>query len=595
MSRVTAVLATAAVLSALFLLLSLPSCSKTDRAITIHYHLVNLAPADIVRVDTLVTPTAGLHFYADQPYRVVATGVGYEVRDLDGTGTRTMLISFDSTLGYKFAKTFSFRLLPPVDGAPPALALSARAMGASDAVSAPVSANSAFGTGNVDVDIDLSDARCGGAQSCPADQTCCPGLGCVRLGNDVASCGACGQSCGAGGDSCSGGACRCAGGSACPGTQTCCGGLGCFDLANDRFHCGSCDHACNPGEDCVNGSCACGTGTACSGANALCCQSGSTFACTNGSCPCGTGKSCSFPDVCCNDTCVDVRSDNGHCGSCAATCKTPLTCSTGACACLGVVCTDGDACCDSGCANLANDPAHCGSCTTRCGANETCGSVNGSAACLCNGAACPATSSCCGTSCVDTRTSFTNCGACGHSCKQGERCVAGSCTCNGAAGCVGNEVCCSGSSGSGSGGCFDVSTGPQHCGSCTAGPCPDTQACVLGHCITNSDGCQPQCQNGNACVNGQCACKGNPDGGKACAVGLTCCDSGCVNLRNDPNNCNSCGNACKPDPLCCDGTCKPISTDNCGACGNECDTKSCCGPCILGGSTYQCKDSCGLC
>src|SRR6266542_3270450 len=233
MSRVTSFLPLATVLL-------LSSCSNTDRAITIHYHLVNLSPSDIVRVDTLVSPTAGLHFYADQPYRVVATGVGYEVRDLDGTGTRTMLISFDSTLGYKFATTFSFRLLPPVDGTPPALALSARAMGASDAVSAPVSANAAFGSGNVDVDIDL--------------------------GNDVASCGACGQSCGVGGDSCSGGTCRCAGGSACPGAQTCCGGLGCFDLDNDRFHCGTCDHACNPGEDCVHGSCACGTGAACTGA-----------------------------------------------------------------------------------------------------------------------------------------------------------------------------------------------------------------------------------------------------------------------------------------------------------------------------------------
>src|SRR6266545_4554456 len=122
--------------------------------------------------------------------------------------------------------------------------------------------------------------------------------------------------------------------------------------------------------------------------------------------------------------------------------------------------------------------------------------------------------------------------------------------------------------------CCDVSTGPEHCGSCQAGPCPEGQACALGRCVPNNDGCNPQCQNGNQCVNGQCTCKSNPDGGKACPSGLTCCDSGCVDLRSDPNNCNSCGNACKPDPLCCAGTCKPISTGDCGACGNKCDTKN---------------------
>jgi hypothetical protein len=573
----------------------LAACSAEDSAITIHYHLVNLAPADIIRVDTLVAPTAGLHFYADQPYRVVATGVGYEVRDLDGTGTRTMLITFDSTLGYKFASSFSFRLLPPVDGTPPALSLFARAMGTSDAISAPVTVDASFASAAArNVDIDLTDARCAGAESCPADQTCCPGVGCTRLVNDVGNCGSCGHACGGSGDSCSGGACRCAGGSACSGADHCCAGLGCIDLQSDRFHCGTCDHACNPGEDCVNGSCSCGGGAACSGATAICCQSGGSFTCTSGTCPCG-GASCSYPDVCCSDQCVDVRNDNGHCGGCATTCATPLSCSAGACACKGTVCAKGDTCCDSGCANLGDDPAHCGSCTTRCGDNETCGTVKGVIGCLCNGAPCPARSSCCGTSCVDSRSNFANCGACGHSCKQGEVCVAGACTCNGGPGCVGNQVCC-GTSGSGSGGCFDVSTGPDHCGSCEAGPCQQGQECVMGRCVASTDGCKPQCQDGNQCVNGTCVCKGNQaDGGAACSGGLTCCgDSGCVDLRSDPKHCNSCGNACKPDPLCCDGACMPNNTDHCGACDVKCDTKSCCPPCLISGG-YQCKDFCGIC
>jgi hypothetical protein len=420
----------------LLALLAAAAGCNDKQDIVIHYHLVGIAPADVIRVDTLVNVATSANdprtFYADQPYREVATGVGYEVRDLDGSGQLTLHISFDGTLGYGFTSDFDFRLLPPVGEKAPALTLSARAFGTSDAISDSASADARF-PGSVD--LRLQDTRCSGGTSCASDQTCCPGAGCVRTDSDASHCGDCSTSCGTRGDSCSGGACRCAGGSGCAAGQTCCAGLGCVDLATDPFHCGSCDKACNPGEACVGGTCLCGSHASCGGSgNMVCCGSGDSASCSSGGCPCGS-VTCGITQVCCNGVCVDERVDNGNCGACAHACTTPLTCAGGACSCNGVICSAGDSCCADGCANLGNDPAHCGSCDKKCDANETCGpgGSNNAPTCLCDGKSCAAGQSCCGQACVDTRGSFANCGACGHSCKQGEQCTNGVCTCNGGA------------------------------------------------------------------------------------------------------------------------------------------------------------------
>jgi hypothetical protein len=580
---------------ALVVALLLSGCNRSN-GIVLRYHLRGLTPGDVVRVETLINVDAAVDkrmFYADSPYREVATGLGYEVRDLDGSGTRTMLVTFDSTLGYQFKPQFTFTLLPPADGAsPPKLTLQSRAMGVSDAISGTSNVTGSFGGGAVD--IDLSDSRCTGGLSCPADQMCCPGAGCVRTTEDVAHCGGCDHACGTSGDSCTGGACRCAGGSGCVKGQTCCAGLGCVDLMIDPFHCGTCDHACNPGERCVAGSCSCGSGPACTGAMALCCANGNTMSCSTGTCPCGTG-SCAWPGVCCNATCVDPASNDSNCGSCGHACTSPLACNGGACQCNGVICSAGDVCCASGCANLDNDPANCGACGTRCSANQTCGrDATGTISCLCNGVTCAVGESCCGTSCVDTNTSFNNCGACGHSCKQGEQCLGGACSCNGAGGCVGNQVCC-GPQTAGGGGCFDVAAGPQHCGSCAAGACPPGETCQLGSCVATSNGCNPQCGNGNQCVSGRCICMGNGNSAQPCTGNLSCCSGvGCVDLTSDPNHCNDCNKSCGADPLCCDGECKPYSPTDCGKCATDCKTAACCKPCILGGS-FQCADVCRVC
>lgn len=578
--------------TALLATLALAGC-KSSNNVDVRYHLLGgIVPTDVVRVETLVNvdPSDARMFYADQPYREVATGVGYEVRDLDGSGTRTMRITFDATLGYTFAQTFRFSLLPPVGERAPKLVLASTAMGASDAISAMVSVGATFGQA---VDVNLTDTRCG-SQSCPADQTCCNNA-CARTAGDVANCGSCGMACGDGGDSCSGGTCRCAGGSACTSGKTCCPGLGCVDLTSDAFHCGACSKACNRGESCVAGVCKCGSGAACA-AGELCCISGGSATCSStGVCMCGA-TTCAPGQVCCGTQCADTATDNANCGVCGHACVAPLACSNGECACNGGICTGGDTCCASGCRNLQNDPANCGACGFACGMGERCGPGPGPAGaptCLCAGLPCPSTHSCCGTSCIDTDSNFSNCGACGHSCRQGEVCLAGRCTCNGGAACSGNDVCCPPST-SGGGGCFDLANGPQHCGSCTNGPCNPSQICRMGMCV-GGGGCNPPCTNGNQCNGGVCSCNNGP----ACGGAFTCCSSGCVDLSRDPNNCDACGHTCAPDPLCCGGVCKPHSRLDCKSCGDRCaatdlSVQQCCPPCTPGGD-YQCANKCLPC
>jgi hypothetical protein len=70
------------------------------------------------------------------------------------------------------------------------------------------------------------------------------------------------------------------------------------------------------------------------------------------------------------------------------------------------------------------------------------------------------------------------------------------------------------------------------------------------------------------------------------------CDGACVNLKNDQNNCGSCGNACGND-TCCGGSCKDLSGDydNCGSCGHGCgfpDTGCSGGECCVLGAVGVC-------
>jgi hypothetical protein len=574
------------------------ACSAREE-ISLHYTLDQIDPAQVVRVETVISvdPSDPREWFADQPFRSVATGVGYEVRDVDQSGKREVQITHDATLGYVFDKTFTFTLLPQVGGSPPPLSLLARAVGATDTIGETAPLATRFGPGTV-LDVKLTDQRCNGV-ACTANEECCA-QSCARTDTDPTNCGGCGKKCAAG-ESCSGELCRCAGGSACTGTTICCTN-GCIDTATDAFNCGGCGQACNPGETCAGGHCTCGGGAAC-GTGGVCCAGGVCSA--TGSCACGVaGSMCSAPKTCCDatlGTCVNLENDDAHCGDCNKACSSPLHCVSGACACNGVQCSSGDTCCTSGCASLMTDPVNCGGCDRRCAPGETCAM----GACVCGGTPCQSGQTCCSSMastsqmCVDTSSDSHNCGFCGNRCNIGEQCSGGNCSCAGGPSCVGNQTCCQD-------GCFDLSADPGHCGACNM-PCPNGSACMMGRCVTTS--CDPSCAvNGNQCVNGQCLCNNGP----ACTgQGIMCCAGGCKNLLTDTTNCGACQKVCSGNggpagpsgaggtggttgtsDLCCNGTCTPQANGNCGACGVICNKLTQCCGC---GGTLSCQVVCPLC
>src|SRR5262249_40644457 len=108
------------------------ACSEREQ-IALQYQLSSLDLSTVVRVETYVSvdPADPRNFFIDQPYRSVATGVGYEVRDFDGSGKKKMLITHEATLGFSFSSSFTFTLLPPSSEKAPPLVVFARAVGPS--------------------------------------------------------------------------------------------------------------------------------------------------------------------------------------------------------------------------------------------------------------------------------------------------------------------------------------------------------------------------------------------------------------------------------------------------------------------------------
>jgi hypothetical protein len=239
----------------------------------------------------------------------------------------------------------------------------------------------------------------------------------------------------------------------------------------------------------------------------------------------------------CEDRCVNLRTNESHCGSCRNRCRSAKTC------------------CGGRCVNLQRSERHCGSCGNRCAAGQEC--VNGRCQ---GGGGCPSGTQKCGTQC----------------CQTGETCVGGT-TC-----CPNAQVCGTGTS----------ATCCQTGETCVGGACcPNARVCGTGTSAT----C---CQTGETCVNGMCQSSGCPSGTTQCGYGdwVTCCGadgSQCVNGRcrgkvicpgsrpelcgpgpppaNAPAACCAAGQACD-----CDNTtgcvCRHRTTctpqDPVGACGN---------------------------
>lgn len=154
-------------------------------------------------------------------------------------------------------------------------------------------------------------------------------------------------------------------------------------------------------------------------------------------------------------------------------------------------------------------------------------------------------------------------------------------------------------------------------GKCTS-TCPSGQTACSGNCVvlasnaSHCGSCSNACGTGFTCVNSQCVCA-SP------TLGCTPPDAStlvCVDPSKDIDNCGSCGNACTDGgqnalPGCIDGGCgigscvgsyadcnktatdgceSPLKNDknNCGSCGFVCDAGS--PACIDGGCV---KDACG--
>jgi hypothetical protein len=157
----------------------------------------------------------------------------------------------------------------------------------------------------------------------------------------------------------------------------------CTELLRDSTNCGACGVVCTTASpDCIAPS-GCAEGT-------LTCQIGARQVCTH------------------------PQTDPNNCGSCGSICLPPWICENGICGCG----PDGVDCGGGSCVDLKRDPAHCGSCMTTC-PDDNC--VEGICATMCRGL------TNCQNRCTDTSVDASNCGRCGNVCAAGLSCRASTC------------------------------------------------------------------------------------------------------------------------------------------------------------------------
>lgn len=86
-----------------------------------------------------------------------------------------------------------------------------------------------------------------------------------------------------------------------------------------------------------------------------------------------------FPNACISGntvTCVNLQSDNNHCGACATVCPTGINCATGTCSSCA---TSGQIVCNGQC--VATSATNCGTCGTTCSATQFCSGSGTGASC----------------------------------------------------------------------------------------------------------------------------------------------------------------------------------------------------------------------
>ena len=133
--------------------------------------------------------------------------------------------------------------------------------------------------------------------------------------------------------------------------------------------------------------------------------------------------------------------------------------------------------------------------------------------------------------------------------------------------------------------------------SCCFGAVECNSACVnLKNDANNCGACGTRCAVNQECNAGACT---------PCSANDTQCTDQCADLQSDPFNCGACGKVCGASQSCtagscsvceatvCANTCVQTNTDraNCGACGNTCAADQCCnaGTCSSTGPLGFCK------
>lgn len=176
-----------------------------------------------------------------------------------------------------------------------------------------------------------------------------------------------------------------------------------------------------------------------------------------------TDSSCGGGEFNCGGACVDIDSDDAHCGECGNSCAADETCESGNCNCAEACCDDSD------CA----DWQICGDGTCVCDeANECCGDEDcpgfeecQSGSCMCDGGECCTDDDCSG----------------GLMCSNRQECIDEGTYCDDSCDCPYGYLC------SASNECAQLLPGP------TPPPCCDDPTCDSGESCVESDGSSGTC------------------------------------------------------------------------------------------------------